>query len=421
MQRYYPEKNKLGPLSQHAGNKLVWRRHAAGVTSRILPGSVLAGALLVGAAAAQADVATENTSQAGIGVEPLTIDCLGTGAAMDDQALEPCRILSGSRLGPKAVESYSIGAEGSEPSGLSMTSILEFDVQDGNLGSLRLPGTGISLMQDPAAERGEISIRRVSTSLTSPQGTLTVGNNWSNFQDFLHPAGGSLATRGLTAEQLSWATRQGVGEISVALESGYQLIGHDEPLDESLAGVPGESDTSSPSISLSWRGGTNDSLYGISALGRELELDDYDSTGTASDTGWGLNLFGGWHFGELFAALSVTLGNSIDSFILGRVGDRETASAATRYLHPGNSVNINPTLNYRLSEYSNIHLSVNRFSSDAEDAPHGVETLDTIHLGYSWTPWPSTRLNIEFIGKDVEGPGPMEDSNKVNIAASKRF
>ena len=410
----------LGSLSQHSNTQPVLRWRAPGTIPRMLQGPVLAGVLLMGAAAAHADVATEDPAHAGIAVEPLTIDCLGTGTALGDRALEPCRILSGNRLSPQTTGPYSSFAEGDEPTGLSMSSILEFEVQDENLGSL-LPETGLSLMQDPADERGKISIRRVSTSLTGPEGTLTVGNNWSNFQDFLHPAGSSLATRGLTAEQLSWATRKGAGEISVALESGYELIGHDEHLDESLAGVPDERDTSSPAISLSWRGGTDDSLYGISALGRELELDDYDNTGATSDTGWGLNLFGGRHFGELFAALSVTLGNSIDSFILGRVGDRETASAAARYLQPGNSINITPTLNYRLSENATIHLSVNRFSSDAEDAPHGVETLDTIHLGYSWTPWPSTRLDIEFVGKDVEGTGPMEDSNKVNFAASKRF
>ena len=415
--------NMLGSLSHNANRKLVLRgaRHAAGLTPRALHGTVLTVLFLMGTAAVQADVATEDTAHGGIGTEPLTIDCLGAGGTVDNPIPGPCRIFSGNQLRPEAANSYSIDPGSLEPSGFSMTSILEFDVQDENLGSLHLPGTGLSLTQDPAVERGEISIRRVSTSLTGPRGTLTVGNNWSNFQDFLHPAGGSLAPRGLTAEQLSWATRQGAGEISVALESGYELIGHDESLGERLTGVSDEIGTSSPSIALSWRGGTNDSLYGISALGRELELDDYESPGTTSDTGWGLNLFGGRHFGELFAALSVTLGNSIDSFILGRVGDRETASAATRYLHPGNSININPTLNYRLSENSNIHLSVNRFSSDAEDAPHGVETLDTIHLGYTWTPWPSTRLNIEFIGKDVEGSGPMEDSNKVNIAASKRF
>ena len=64
---------------------------------------------------------------------------------------------------------------------------------------------------------------------------------------------------------------------------------------------------------------------------------------------------------------------------------------------------------------------MNRFETEAEDTAHGVETLDTIHLGYTWTPWPSTQIGIEFVGKDVEGPGSMEDSNEVNFAASKRF
>ena len=417
----------VGSISQITDRILEPRggREGFGQISWALQGCVLAAALMLGAVAAHGDVADETvkTDRTTVAVEPLSIDCQGSGGAMDDQGLGPCQVLSGGRLTPDPAETHSLSEEAGGPAGLSVTSILEFEVQDPDLVRMRFPGTGLSLTDDPAAENGEISLRRVSTTLTGSEGTLTVGNNWSNFQDFLPPASSSLASRGLTAEQLSWATRQELGEISVTLEGGYELVGHGEPLSASLSDLPDAGGSSSPSLALSWRGSTQDkrSMYGISALGRELELDDQGSTGGASDTGWGLNLFGGWHFGELFAALSVTLGNSIDSFILGRVGDRETASAATRYLHPGKSININPMLNYRLSEHSNIHLSVNRFSSESEDTPHGVETLDTIHLGYSWTPWPSTRLGIEFVGKDVEGTGPMEDSKKVNIAASKRF
>jgi hypothetical protein len=74
-----------------------------------------------------------------------------------------------------------------------------------------------------------------------------------------------------------------------------------------------------------------------------------------------------------------------------------------------------------LGENANIHVAINRFESDGDSNVFGVDTLDTVHLGYSWNPWPSTQFGVEFIGKDVEGSSELSDSNEVNFAASKRF
>jgi hypothetical protein len=357
------------------------------------------------------------------GQSPLTIDDLGFGAAMDSRVFSSSyRITSATSLATPA----DVARGGNGQPGIATT--LEFDTRPAAAAGLGLEGTG----RDPVDD--EVAIRRFSTALKASSGTLTVGNDWSNFQDYL--SGGvpaSLSGRGLTSEQVNWASSGELGEFSVALEKNYDFLGQglSRSLGDDLTGFPTGSAadsandpvTGSPSLVLSWRGTTADrrGRYSFSALGRELEASEFDSAPEQDATGWGVNLAGGWHFGELFAALSVTLGNSIDSFILGRVGDAKTASEAARFLSPSESININPSLSYRLGENANLHFALNRFATESGSAPHGVDTLDTVHLGYSWAPWPSTRIGIEIVGKDVEGRGAMEDSNEVNFAASKRF
>jgi len=154
----------------------------------------------------------------------------------------------------------------------------------------------------------------------------------------------------------------------------------------------------------------------MSALGHEV---DQDISPSDSDIGWGLNLAGGWRFGDFFAKLSLTLGNSIDSFILSRFSDANETTTNSYRLNE--AFNISPSIDYQLTDKGNIHFSVNRFQSSEQLAANGVDTLDTVHLGYSWTPWPSTRFGIEYVGKDVQGNADLSDSNEVNFAASKEF
>lgn len=344
---------------------------------------------------------------------PMTIDDLGFGAAMDSGVFNGYRVTSAMPLAAPNMNPASRSLDGGNR--FDVKTNLEFDTRPG--------GDGIALDSADIFGSDNAVVRRFSTALQSSAGTLTVGNDWSNFQDFLDrdkPA--SLANRGLTSEQLSWASSGELGEFSVALENDYDFLGQGTDRTFSNAKAADDAVNGSPSLVLSWRGTAADqrAVYGFSALGRELDVATYDGSGETAASGWGVNLAGGWHFGQLFAALSITLGNSVDSFILGKVGDAETASEAARVLSPSESININPSLSYRLGENANLHFALNRFDTEA-GALHGVDTLDTIHLGYSWAPWPSTRVGIEIVGKDVEGPGSMEDSNEVNFAASKRF
>lgn len=349
--------------------------------------------------------------------QPATIDDLGFSAAMNDQVFS-----SKYRL-----ESKSVVKPGAATEGVGVQSFVEIESIDPALPFATSDGNLVYADQGADADE-DLEIRRFSTALQTNNGVLTVGNDWSNFQDFLFPHEANSAFVGatlqslddsrlhsnpLSTEQISWTTKNG---FSVALESELELEG------QTLLNQPGYS--TSPSLVLGWKGSDSRSKgqYSFSALGREIQVDDYGSLEGESDSlGWGLNLAGGWRFGDLFAALRVTLGNSIDSFILGRLGDRETASSALRSSATDESININPSLSYRLGETSNLHFSLNRFQTSNLDAAHGIDTLDTIHLGYTWNPWPSTRIGIEFVGKDVEGPGEMDDSSEINFAASKQF
>ena len=281
---------------------------------------------------------------------------------------------------------------------------------------------GLLLDDDAIADTQGFKVRRFATAVESSHGTLTVGSDWSNFQDFLGSDGigysvsgqNSFNQNGLTSEQIRWNSTNG---FSVALETEAELSSVPE-----LNNYAG--DNSSPSMILSWNGSdpARRGQYSFSVLGRQLQSGGVGQVENNEEKlGWGLNLAGGWRFGEMFAALRVTLGNSIDRYILGRFSNGNSANSTSGATTFGESFNINPSLNYRLDKKSNIHVAINRFESDGGDNVFGVDTLDTIHLGYTWNPWPSTQFGVEFVGKDVEGNSELSDSNEVNFAASKRF
>jgi len=375
------------------------------------------------------------------GDRPLTIDDLGFNRAMNANLFSGKTVRIRSASTPDSTARSLLPGSDTRPP-LAVSSMMEIEsarlgpINSGGFGGQNASGLvldtryqGLAGTEDPNDDDG-LTVKRFSTAIRSSGGTLTVGSDWSNFQDFLSDnsfgasEGSSTMSLGLgipsgvTADQVRWQGGGSLSGLSVAIENDLQ---------SSLSET--EDYDAEPNLVVSWRGGNQETgRYRFSALGRNLDNDDSRFTASSSEAdsslGWGLNLAGGWRFGDLVAKLSVTLGNSIDNFILGRLGDSNTAAAATRTQGLGGdnpSFNINPSLDYQLGEQSNLHLSVNRFQTTAGNAVHGVDTLDTIHVGYSWNPWPSTRFGIEFVGKDVEGNGNMEDSNTVNFAASKRF
>lgn len=267
-----------------------------------------------------------------------------------------------------------------------------------------------------------LKIDRLSTTWQSKSGALTVGNARSNFQDFLRGVPDSatgyspLFGDPQTSEQVAWAGRNG---FSIAIE---EPVGEPEAVNdhiESLQGLTRET----PNLILSWQGEFADQgRYKVSALGRKLDLKGvHDGVDVDDKTlGWGLQLDGGWRFGDLFAALRVTLGNGIDSLILNRFGS-DVAVSPSGEAETMESISILPSLNYSIDKHSDFHLSLGRYESKDASAVTGIDTLDTINLGYTWSPWPSARIGVEITGKDFEGVISDEDSTEIKIGAEQRF
>ncbi len=268
-----------------------------------------------------------------------------------------------------------------------------------------------------------LKINRLSTAWETGSGTLTVGNDWTNFQDFLLPrhgggGHGTLLDGKPTAEQIAWAGRDG---FSIALETPDD--GETEAANDDIESLRALTD-GSPNLILSWQSGLADDAgrYKVSVLGRKLELKGRHNGVPVeySELGWGVKLAGGWHFGDLFAALSVTLGNGIDSLLLKRFGSDVAVSPSGR-AKTLESLSILPSLNYSIGEHSDLHVALGRYQSKDGEAIEGVDTLDTINLGYTWSPWPSTQFGVEVVRKDFEGAVSDEDSAEIKFGAERRF
>lgn len=267
-----------------------------------------------------------------------------------------------------------------------------------------------------------LKINRLSTAWRSKSGTLTVGNDWSNFQGFQHNSDDGSGYSRLfddrpTSEQIAWAHRSG---FSIALE---ESAGEPEAVDENIESLQ-QLGEGTPNLILSWQGEFADQAgrYKVSAVGRKLNLKGVHD-GVAVDheeLGWGVRLAGGWRFGDLFAALRLTLGNGIDSFILRRFGS-DVGVSPSGQVETLEYLSILPSLNYSINDHSDFRVSLGRYESRDGEAVTGIDTLDTINLGYTWSPWPTTQFEVEVVSKDFEGAINDEDSTEIKIGAEKRF
>ena len=251
-----------------------------------------------------------------------------------------------------------------------------------------------------------------------------VVGDWSTFQDFLRaPDGVPGYSFGdpqtpQTSGQAAWPGRNGFSIVLEGPGGESQLAAASERIG-SLQGLS----EGSPNLILSWQGEFADQgRYKVSALGRKLDLKGVHEGVVVDDEelGWGVQLAGGWRFGDLFAALRVTLGNGIDSLILKRFGS-DVAVSPSGDAETLESFTILPSLNYSIDKRSDLHFSVGRYQSRDGEAGAGIDTLDTINLGYTWSPWPSARIGVEVVGKDFEGTLSDEDSTEIKIGAEKRF
>ena len=270
----------------------------------------------------------------------------------------------------------------------------------------------------PAASKG-LNITRFSTTWQHGDNALTVGSDWSNFQDLLSTANYANVFTELKplepTAQVRWAHGANHG-FSIALEEG--LVLENTPSGTATKG--------NPNLILSWQGHSEngDHRYLLSALGTRLPASETTSSDAHPQEeqeeriGWGIKMSGGWRFGDLFAALGVSVGNGIDYLLLNRF-DNDLAGNATRSY--GRAFVINPRLNYSIQDKGSIHLELNHYQSAVADEANEIDTLDTVHLGYTWNPWPGTQFGVELIGKEVEGGLLSRESAQLKFGAEKRF
>ncbi len=339
--------------------------------------------------------------------EPENIDDLGFSAIIDNRLFSSSVSLknqSGFKLGTNLnrIES-NIEIESDDSLFVSPSSITP--INDDNLDSLASDYHSQGLR-----------VKRLSTSWKSGAGALTVGSDWANFQDFLgfdnkiKTIGGA---RDSVASQIKWLSPN---DFSIALE--------DSPVTNALpAGQLGADFQSAPSVVLSWQGGIGDSAgqYRVSAMGTKIDASSSGQSFDGSDPiGWGLNLEGGWQIGDLFAALSVTYGKGINSYVLRRFGN-ELLVTPNDFGENSDAYSIRPSLHYSLNENSNFHVALGRYST-ATDSGTNADTLDTIHMGYIWRPWPSTHFGFEVVDQNGVGRTGLDiDDTRVKVGAQKSF
>ena len=270
-------------------------------------------------------------------------------------------------------------------------------------------------------------IKRLSTSWNSGTGSLTVGSDWANFQDVIgmdKSSGGSIDRNNRNiASQVKWVSPNG---FSIALEDSPQA---------SLYSTDGESSgdlfAGSPSIILSWRGGSVDNAVGeyrVTAMGGKLDANASGQKFDGSNVmNWGLNLEGGWQIGDLFSALSVTFGKGINSYLLQKfdndilVTPNEVAFDENDRAGAGTSFGLRPSLYYSLNDNSTFHVALGRYATSESDSGAGIDTLDTIHIGYSWSPWPSTRFGLQLRDQSTQGPQGASEDTQVKFEAARQF
>ena len=251
-------------------------------------------------------------------------------------------------------------------------------------------------------------------------GILTVGNDWTSFQDVLS------INKEFDSADIDDKNRTVVSQIKWFSANGFSISLEDAPETRLYLTDDTTSNTHSPSLILSWQGGPGGAAgeYRVTAMGRKLDVtaegQKFDSSNL---TGWGLNMEGGWQIDDLFATLAVTFGNGIDSYILQKYGnDLVVTPNYDESSEPGGSLSIRPSLYYRLNNNSNFHVSLGHYSSEKSFNNSGIETLDTINMGYSWSPWPSTQLGVELAGQNSGGRGGVtKNSTQVKFDAKKRF
>lgn len=261
-------------------------------------------------------------------------------------------------------------------------------------------------------------------------GGLTIGQVWTNFMDFVAypttvdffgPAGKSFARQGLIKYTFS-------NGISISAENpetdGQGALGR---LRESTGG---EAVDELPDFTIAWRGGPGGAggSYEFSGVLRSLGVDGefVDAAGNTievdeNETGFGVNLAGGWNFGKFSVAGSVTFGDGIGRYIINGAAN-EVFVTDEGDLVTVEAMAFSANVKYDWTPSSSSLIAFGHFENDDPTQSNGIDNLQTIHINYLWTPYPSSSFGVELIQGFLENADGSEgDATRFAFGAQLNF
>ena len=266
----------------------------------------------------------------------------------------------------------------------------------------------------------------------------TIGQTWTNFMDFVAypttvdffgPAGKSFVRQG----QIRYTLDNGLSfSIENAESDGFaeELVEQEDgTFDVELArlreSTGGTGSDILPDITAAWRGGPGGAggSYEIAAIVRFLGVDgELNGVQVNEDaTGFGFNVAGGWSFGPVSVAASLTGGDGIGRYIINGFGndvyvdldgELETVTAAS----------FSANVKYDWTENSSSLIAIGAFSNDDPSQSNGIDSLGTLHINYIWSPYPSSSFGVELIQGTIDNAdGSSGDATRLAFGAQLNF
>ena len=263
-------------------------------------------------------------------------------------------------------------------------------------------------------------------------GTLLAGQTWTLFGgfeyastvDFFGPAGQTFARQGQVRYTLP-------GGFAVSIENPEtDGVGAAGRLRESTGGIGSDE---LPDLVVAWNGGPGGvaGTYNVSGVLRSLGVDGIAPAGTPlagtqlndTETGWGLHVGGTWSFGDSgsFFTAGLTGGDGVGRYII-------NGAANDIFVNPDGSISTVESwggtagLHLAVSDTSSVNLSYGRFENDNPGQSNGLDTVQTVHANYMFSPWPATNFGFEVIYGDNEvAGGGSGDAVRLQFGAQRSF
>ena len=269
-------------------------------------------------------------------------------------------------------------------------------------------------------------LRHAYADYASSSGTLTAGQTWTLFGGFNYaPTVDFFAPNGqvfVRQTQLRWTSPSG---WAISLENPETL-----PTGELVGGEGGGGDGKDelPDFVVKYSGGPGGSAgsYSASAVLRQLGVEGITEDGVDVDDeefGWGVHVGGDWDFGKTFLTAGLAFGEGIGRYILADGSfDNDVYVSADGSLEAIQSYGLTVGASYNVSDTSSINFNYGRFENDDPDRSSGVDTSQSYHLNYMWSPWPSTTFGIEAIYGDRElADGSDGDATRLQFGIQRNF